>query len=224
MERGVDFGEFATRAEFFALRIEHAHAHAQVIGQRFVIPHREVDRNPKSLCDLRGERLRKRLASVGETIARGDLLRQTLGRLGERHKPTAQFLRQRAEVVFDLLLKVPRHGPVERSRRQRLGFAHAHVERHAVVRLTGLVGVVERQRAIVDRQRLGKRLGVVLDGLRITEIVGLHHQEPRLGPAPLAHEIDEFTDGGDAEIGFRGCGCRRGALTPLRAATHNAAG
>ena len=168
-----------------------------MIGQRFVRPHGGINRHPEALGDLRGERGGQRLTPRRQPVARGDLFRQTFCRLRERHKGPAQLLRQRAQVVLDLGLKVAGHRPVEGGGREFFGFRHAHIERHAVVGLAGLVGVIEWQRPVVERQRLGIRRGVVLDRGGIAQVVGLHHQKPRFGAAALAHEIDQIADGGN---------------------------
>ena len=87
-----------------------------------------------------------------------------------------------------------RHRPVEGRGRQRLRFAHAHVERHAIIGLPGFVGVGERQGTIVEGQRLRKCLRIVFQRLGIAQIFRLQHEKTRLGPASLAHQIHEFPD------------------------------
>ena len=163
-----------------------------MVGQGLVGPHRRIERHAKPLGNLRRQRLRQRFPAVRQPVAGRHLLRQALRRFRERHEAAAQFLRQRAQVVLDLLLEVPRHRPVERGGRERLRFAHAHVERHAVVGLPGFVGVGQRQGAVVEGQRLGKRRRIVLQRLRIAQVFRRQHQEPGFGPAPFAHQINQL--------------------------------
>ena len=106
--------------------------------------------------------------------------------------------------MLHLCLEVTRHRPVKRRGREQFRLAHAHVERHAVVGLPGLVRIVEGQRGVFQRQLGGKRLRVMGQRLGVAQVVRLHHQELRLLATPLAHEVHQFADGGNGGPGQSG--------------------
>jgi hypothetical protein len=83
--------------------IDHPHAHAQVVGQRtFFGKHAGVDLQLKPFADQNRERLGQGVALGGQAGVLGGGFGQLPRGFTERHKVAAQFLGQRAQIMFNL--------------------------------------------------------------------------------------------------------------------------
>ena len=200
-----DLGQLAARADFPALVIDHAHTHAQVVGQRALFgKHAGVDLQLEPFADQNRERLRQGVALGGETRVLGGGFGQLPRGITERHEIAAQLLGQGAQVMFNLGREVAGHRPVQRGGSEIGGDAHRHIQRHAVVGLAGFVGVVERQRGLLERHRLRVSLGIGLQFFGVAQVVGRKHEKARLGTLALADKVHQLGHRGDARKRGRG--------------------
>jgi hypothetical protein len=143
------------------------------------------------------QQFRQRLRERRLFRARADqreVAHQLLRRLGQGNQVAPLLLRQGLEHQFHFFGQMPRHGPVEGGWGQRLGLDETHAHSDTIRLLAGLVGVGERQHAVVHRQRLREGLRIVRSFLGRAEAVFGHAEELRLRRLLVAHEVHQLAD------------------------------
>ena len=89
----MNLRQLAARAELDAIIIHDAHAHAEMIGQRFVVPDFGLHPEAEAFAQLCRQGLGQRLAAVREPVARCDPAHKFFRVFIQRYKSAAQFLR-----------------------------------------------------------------------------------------------------------------------------------